>query len=110
MDLLTVARGCHNSDPWSDSTLTPFIIQIDGKEIQIGFLLPEVVKQICDDVKAAKCTTLHADPSAEDASMVTNIKIDPQITSNDEISAAMKTIVERWRDEKLFPDPLKGRS
>jgi hypothetical protein len=97
MDLVSVARQCHNDDPWSNDTLKPLLLSSAG--VQIGFLRDNVVQAIKErggDVAFA----WKVDSSV--------FWIKDELKTHSERSKALKQVVEAWRDEGLFPDPLKG--
>lgn len=108
MDLLEVARGCHNCDPWNDESLIAFLVSVAGEDIQIGFLTAQVVRQICTEIKDERLTALQLRFDTQNAKTITGIRINPELKTNEAISSGMKEIVERWRAEKIFPDPLDG--
>lgn len=97
MDLVSVAKQCHNDDPWSDDTLRPLLLSSQG--IQIGFLKENVIKAIHES-GGKVAFAWNADSSI--------FWIKDDLCTYDQRSTALKQVVEGWRDADLFPDPLNG--
>lgn len=102
MDLLTVVQQCHNDDPWSDSSLTPFFLSQPPKGVQIGFLPPSVVEAIEEDIQHKRSDAICISKDKK------QIWLNDTLQTNKAKTEALKEIVESWRDRNLFPDPLKG--
>lgn len=96
MDLISVVKQCHNHDPWTDKDLAPLLISSNG--VQIGFLRPRVVDAIIQSGQGA-----FAWDEAKSTFWIRDDLDTPKARS-----AALKKVVEDWRDRDLFPDPLKG--
>lgn len=113
MDLLTIVRQCHNDDPWTDESLTPFLLSAPPAGVQIGFLPRSVTQAIKEDVQSGRT---HAFGIGQGKRPYTCSSIDielvwihDELDTHEKCSKALQGVVESWRDRHLFPDPLQGK-
>ncbi|PWY99759.1 hypothetical protein BCV70DRAFT_200670 [Testicularia cyperi] len=116
--LIDLVHSCHNYDPWLDESLMPFVV--DGA--QIGYVPPRVVQAILED--AAQLTQQGQQPplvqvryaAAHKAWVPPGtpryirdaITFSENCNSAEERTKAINELAQRWRQAKLFPDPLDG--
>lgn len=98
MNLIEVVKQCHNFDPWQDSSLKPLLLSSNG--VQIGFIR-EVVGTAIEENGGKVAFTWNKEGSKK-------YWIKDDLQSHTDRSNALKRVVENWRDQGLFPDPLKG--
>lgn len=97
MNLIEVVRQCHNHDPWQDTTLKPLLLSSKG--VQLGFIREVVAKAIQE---SGGQVAFAWDKEG------TKYWIKDELQSQSDRSNALRKVVEDWRDQNLFPDPLKG--
>ncbi|KAJ1033011.1 hypothetical protein NDA16_000290 [Ustilago loliicola] len=116
--LLDLVHQCHNHEPWLDTSLTPFVL--DG--VQIGFLPARVVKACIDDsakqrqagAPAVLRKVRFAMHHREIVPPTTSTRVCEAITFTSDFStpetrtAGLNAVAQRWREARIFPDPLDG--
>ncbi|KAJ9479158.1 thiamine pyrophosphokinase-related protein [Pseudozyma hubeiensis] len=116
--LLDLVHQCHNHEPWLDTSLTPFLL--DG--VQIGFLPARVVQACIDDsagqVRASAPPVLrkvrfamdHREivPPSTTTRICEAVTFTKEFTTPEARTAGLNAVAQRWRQARIFPDPLDG--
>lgn len=116
--LLDLVHQCHNHDPWLDASLTPFVL--DG--VQIGFLPARVAKACIDDstsqrraggvavLRKVRFAMHHREilPVSASSRVCEAITFTADFATSEARTAGLNAVVRRWRDARIFPDPLDG--
>ena len=116
--LLDLVHQCHNHDPWLDASLTPFVL--DG--VQIGFLPERVVQACVDDstnqrnagapavLRKVRFAMNHREilPSTASSRVCEAITFTADFATPQARTAGLNAVAQRWREARIFPDPLDG--
>ncbi|SJX62838.1 uncharacterized / related to thiamin pyrophosphokinase [Sporisorium reilianum f. sp. reilianum] len=116
--LLDLVHQCHNHEPWLDTTLTPFVL--DG--VQIGFLPARVVKACLDDsaeqlragsppvLRKIRFAMKHREivPPTASSRVCEAITFTSHYTTPEARTTGLNAVAQRWRQARIFPDPLDG--
>ncbi|PWN38998.1 hypothetical protein IE81DRAFT_326976 [Ceraceosorus guamensis] len=118
--LRSVVERCCNSNPWSDPLLVPLLsapprAASQSKGVprdQIGFLRPRVVRAILKDVPRSsvprEALVWSNERHRELADLPAWVAINPDLLHHQSRTPAINALVQLWRQEKTFPDPLDG--
>ncbi|CEH19076.1 Thiamine pyrophosphokinase [Ceraceosorus bombacis] len=118
--LRSVVERCCNSDPWSDPLLVPLLSappRADSQSNsvsrdQIGFLRPRVVRAILKDVRRSgaprEALVWSSEKHGKLADLPAWVAINPDLVHHESRTPAINALVQLWRQEKTFPDPLDG--
>lgn len=116
--MIDLVHQCHNHEPWLDTTLTPFVL--DGA--QIGFLPARVVKACVDDSAKQRSAGAPAVlrkvrfamryreiiPPTATSRVCEAITFTSDFSTPDARSQGLNAVAQRWRQARIFPDPLDG--
>lgn len=96
--LLEIVGRCHNHNPWQDDSLHPFLLTPQGP--QLGFLPPSVFDKLSSSSQDSLIRISHKGKPG--FSFSEKVKDEPSR------SKVLAQLAQKWREGKVFPDPLDG--